>query len=97
LTGGSGSDRFVLGETFVTYYNDGDPDSAGTGDYALIADFNNGDVIQLPGFSGDYKFEGGSIFLTQNQVVPELIAVVQGPGALNLDPEVGPIHGFDFV
>ncbi|MDJ0842668.1 MAG: calcium-binding protein [Crocosphaera sp.] len=50
LIGGSGSDRFILGDEIGVYYDDGDPVSLGESDFALIADFNaDQDIIQLHG------------------------------------------------
>ena len=51
LSGGSGSDRFVLGTNDDLFYDDGDAASSGIGDYGLITDFNptESDVIQLQG------------------------------------------------
>jgi hypothetical protein len=53
LTGGTGSDTFVLGTPARVFYDDGDDTTDGAGDYVLITDFNpNVDVIQL-GWSKD--------------------------------------------
>ena len=50
LTGGLGSDRFILGDENGVYYDDGDPLSLGESDFALITDFNaDQDLIQLHG------------------------------------------------
>nr|MDJ0661893.1 calcium-binding protein [Crocosphaera sp.] len=50
LTGGLGSDRFILGDEIGVYYDDGDPMSLGESDFALITDFNaDQDFIQLHG------------------------------------------------
>jgi hypothetical protein len=51
LTGGIGSDRFILGDSTWIGYDDGLTTNAGTNDYAEIADFNisEGDLIQLQG------------------------------------------------
>lgn len=63
LTGGSGKDKFILGEAFTfrgseivsVYYDDLSNTTAGTTDYALITDFNSSqDVIQLGGTSANY-------------------------------------------
>jgi Ca2+-binding RTX toxin-like protein len=57
LTGGLGSDRFVLGDYNWIGYDDVNITNAGTGNYALINDFNTyqGDVIQLRGASSNYR------------------------------------------
>ncbi|MBD1869928.1 pre-peptidase C-terminal domain-containing protein [Cyanobacteria bacterium FACHB-471] len=58
LTGGLGSDTFVLGDSGSIYYNDGDPASGGDNDYALITDFDlNQDVIQLSGSADFYSLD----------------------------------------
>lgn len=54
LTGGAGSDLFVLGDARGVYYNDGLANNAGMNDYAVITDFSSIDKIQL---------KGGSYFL----------------------------------
>ncbi|MFO7628170.1 MAG: S8 family serine peptidase [Prochlorococcaceae cyanobacterium] len=49
LTGGAGADLFLLADSRGTFYNDGNSRNQGTGDYALIKDFNvaEGDRLQL--------------------------------------------------
>ncbi|MEM6447687.1 MAG: calcium-binding protein, partial [Cyanobacteria bacterium P01_D01_bin.123] len=55
LTGGSGSDRFILGTSSKTFYNDGQLYSSGTSDYALIKDFSSVyDQIEVDGHQADY-------------------------------------------
>jgi Ca2+-binding RTX toxin-like protein len=39
LTGGAGADLFFLGDTSGVFYDDGNADSPGKGDFALITDF----------------------------------------------------------
>jgi hypothetical protein len=53
LTGGTGTDRFILGTTVTLLYDDSNTTTAGTADYALITDFNptEGDTIELQGAS----------------------------------------------
>ncbi|MBD2776908.1 calcium-binding protein [Iningainema tapete] len=95
LTGGAGSDTFVLGGIVngsrTVFYNDGNPFSSGTGDYALITDFRIGqDTIEVAGSGNDYTIgfspaglpSGTAIFLSgggtfAREIVPELIAIVQ--------------------
>jgi Ca2+-binding RTX toxin-like protein len=56
LTGGNGSDIFVLGDSNGAYYYQ-------TSGYALITDFQSGtDKIQLYGSSSDYTVEYGNWF-----------------------------------
>ena len=52
LYGRAGADVFILGDARGAFYDDGDASSAGTNDFALIADFASGDKIQLA--SGNY-------------------------------------------
>jgi RTX calcium-binding nonapeptide repeat (4 copies) len=101
LTGNEGNDTFVLGSilpngTPAVFYDDGDPATAGTGDYALIADFGTGstvgsDVIQLTGSAANYSLgsvptglpSGAGIFYN-NGMTPELISIIAGISPSNL-------------
>jgi subtilisin family serine protease len=47
LTGLTGNDLFILGDSRGRFYDDGNSKNAGTGDYGLITDFTSGDKIQL--------------------------------------------------
>ncbi|HEY9833831.1 MAG TPA: hypothetical protein V6D26_24990, partial [Stenomitos sp.] len=91
LTGGTGSDTFVLGTPARVFYDDGNDTTDGTGDYALITDFNpNVDVIQLGWSKDNYILgavpEGTAIFLDKPGDEPdELIAIVQGVTGLDLN------------
>jgi hypothetical protein len=91
LTGGTGSDTFVLGTPARVFYDDGNNTTDGTGDYALITDFNpNVDVIQLGWSKTNYILgavpEGTAIFLDKPGDEPdELIAIVQGVTGLDLN------------
>jgi hypothetical protein len=95
LTGGTGSDTFVLGTPARVFYDDGNNTTDGTGDYALITDFNpNVDVIQLGWSKDNYILgavpeglpEGTAIFLDKPGDEPdELIAIVQGVTGLDLN------------
>ncbi|MBD1930326.1 MULTISPECIES: beta strand repeat-containing protein [Cyanophyceae] len=95
LTGGTGSDTFVLGTPARVFYDDGNDTSDGTGDYALITDFNpNVDVIQLGWSKNNYILgavpeglpDGTAIFLDKPGDEPdELIAIVQGVTGLDLN------------
>lgn len=101
LTGSQDDDLFLLGQilptnTLSVFYNDGNAATAGTNDYALIADFSNedNDVIQLAGGSNDYSLGvsgndialGTGIYYNDGES-PELIAVVAdiNPDTLSLD------------
>jgi len=94
LTGGGGKDRFVLGDSSGTFYNDGRASSMGTRDYALITDFNQRkDVIQLSekhsyrlGSAPSGLESGQGLFIdSPSGQKDELIAVIQGGQNLNLD------------
>jgi len=85
LTGGSGSDIFVLGDVNNTYYDNLDSD------YALITDFNaSEDSIQLHGKADDYLLvpfsqanqTGTAIYHKAAQ--NELISILQGGANLSL-------------
>ncbi|NJR65368.1 MAG: hypothetical protein HC772_08720, partial [Leptolyngbyaceae cyanobacterium CRU_2_3] len=91
LTGGTGSDRFVLGNNQRAFYNDGSTSTSGTGDYALITDFNiTEDVVQLFSAKTNYQLgstpsglpSGTALFLTGS--TNELVAVFQGASGLSL-------------
>ena len=58
LTGGGGTDLFVLGDASGCFYDDVSP-GLGTADLALITDFSSGDVIQLHGRPTDYTLVSG--------------------------------------
>ncbi|MEB3278068.1 MAG: calcium-binding protein [Lyngbya sp.] len=92
LTGGAGSDTFVLGgigensQEFV-YYNDGNPQQAGLDDYALITDFTLGtDLLEVVGSASDYVLSsspaglpsGLGVFSVQAGEPNELIAILEG-------------------
>jgi hypothetical protein len=61
LTGGAGSDIFVLGDARGRFYDDGKSNSGGTSDFALITDFGKDDKIQLAGAPGTYLFSPASV------------------------------------
>ena len=102
LIGNGGNDVFVLGQLLQNamesvFYNDGDPNTDGTDDYAAIADFDiegKEDKIQLTGEASDYSLgaspenlpPGTAIFFNDDST-SELIAIVEGvsPDQLNLE------------
>lgn len=91
LTGGDGSDRFLLGDPQETFYSDNDINTSGISDYALIADFNYWeDTIQLSGSISSYSLGESPTGLTagtaifRNESSSELIAIVQSAIDLNL-------------
>lgn len=59
LTGGTGNDLFVLGDSRGFFYSDGSTATSGRTDYARITDFSNGDKIQLKGAASDYLLKTG--------------------------------------
>lgn len=104
LTGGAGTDHFILGQVVAQkyggapykYYDDGDNQTAGANDYALISDFNSSqDQIQLLGKASEYLLQptnsslpaGTGIYVKKSGSEPnELIAILQEvtPFSLNL-------------
>ena len=87
LTGGKGADTFLLADSRGTFYNDGNGQSFGTGDYARILDFSvaEGDRLQLKaGSQYLYRNLNGSteIYLGNGDryfdAADELIARLQG-------------------
>jgi subtilisin family serine protease len=57
LIGNGGDDLFVLGDSRGIFYDDGRARAAGTGDYAKILDFSDGDHVQLRGSAADYQLK----------------------------------------
>jgi RHS repeat-associated protein len=93
LTGGSGSDIFVLGDANNVYYDSPNDGNSSDGDYALISDFNSAeDVIQLHGKASDYLLTplsqgnlGSTAIFVKTSGQNELIGIVQGATNLSLD------------
>ncbi|MGF1589141.1 MAG: SBBP repeat-containing protein [Pleurocapsa sp.] len=97
LSGGSQSDRFILGDRSKPYYDDGDDSTTGDDSMAMILDFNpNEDVIELHGSPKDYTLvslaESGeeqsavAIYLN-GETNDELIASVNTTASLSLDAD----------
>ncbi|MBW4681571.1 MAG: SBBP repeat-containing protein [Microcoleus vaginatus WJT46-NPBG5] len=95
LTGGSGSDRFILGDAGKgAYYNDGNSSNSGSADFALLRSFKlSEDFIQLAGSATDYILSSvgtcTNIYLDNDGTSglsskDELIAKVAGLTGLNL-------------
>ena len=99
LWGLSGADVFVLGNHNTAFYNDGNNSSAGTKDFAAIADFNKtgGDKIEVK--AGTYffsatsvgKLSGAGLYLDTNNsgiwdAKDELIGLLVGvtPGSVSV-------------
>jgi Ca2+-binding RTX toxin-like protein len=90
LTGGTGSDRFVLGDTANIYYDDQNISTIGDNDYARITDFTSTeDKIQLQGSASNYilTVSGTNTNLYTNKAgsePDELIATIENVTGLNL-------------
>ncbi|MBD2302710.1 Calx-beta domain-containing protein [Nostoc sp. FACHB-190] len=90
LSGGTGSDRFILGDSANIYYDDRNISTNGSNDLATITDFNpNEDKVQLQGSASNYRLEvSGSntnLFVDKAGSEPdELIAIFQNVTGLNL-------------
>jgi serralysin len=89
LTGGTGSDRFILGNATKAYYDDGNNLTNGSNDYADITDFNIGDIIQLQGTSSNYLLAvvgvDTQILINKPNTEPdELIGIVRNQTGLSL-------------
>ncbi|MBW4684077.1 MAG: hypothetical protein KME40_03050 [Komarekiella atlantica HA4396-MV6] len=91
LTGGTESDRFVVGTTVGVFYSDSNTSTSGLDDYALITDFNIlEDTLQLFGSNSSYSLgavptglaTGTALFLNETSL--ELIAIIQGSTNLSL-------------
>jgi Ca2+-binding RTX toxin-like protein len=89
LEGGAGEDTYVLGNFITSFYDDDDPTSSGTTDYARIVGFNasEDDRIQLSGPKTNYflgnspiaGITGTAIILAKPDKEPdELIAIIEG-------------------
>ncbi len=85
LIGGEGADQFILGQAGQVFYSDGDAQTTGDGDYALIWDLDKSvDQIHLAGASSDYRLDvapsgtedGVGIFLIESGGADELIGIV---------------------
>jgi hypothetical protein len=61
LWGLSGADVFVLGSHNTAFYNDGNNSSAGTKDFAAIADFNKAEGDKIEVKAGTYFFSATSV------------------------------------
>ncbi|MDB9426967.1 Calx-beta domain-containing protein [Microcystis aeruginosa CS-564/01] len=90
LTGGAGSDKFILGDVNWIGYDDGNTTNAGTSDYATIAYFNTtDDTIQLQGSSSDYLLtvsgSNTNLYINKPGSEPdELIAILRNRTGLSL-------------
>ncbi|MEO1070474.1 MAG: YncE family protein, partial [Cyanobacteria bacterium J06638_6] len=88
--GGQGADTFVLGDALGVHYSDGDVQSMGFDDYALLKDFNldQQDIIRLHGSAEFYELgaiQGSTaIFYQAMDQMVELIGIVQNVTGLDL-------------
>lgn len=93
LTGGTGADRFVLGNATTAFYDDNNTTTPGLGDLAIITDFNpSQDRIELKGAPEDYRLQvvGSNTRILLNKPgseQDEVIGVVQGGLSLSLDSD----------
>lgn len=95
LTAWTGVNTFVLGDANQMFYNDGQNNTLGAGDYALVKGFNQsrGDKIQLHGQATDYRLgavpagmqSGTAIFLNTPGTTDELVAIVAYNNNLTLN------------
>ncbi|MCA2719621.1 Calx-beta domain-containing protein [Microcystis sp. M169S2] len=92
MTGGTGSDRFILGDESWWSYDDRNHSSNGATDYALIQDFSSieDDVVQLHGDKSYYRLETVNndthLYLDQPVGEPdELIAIFANLTGLELN------------
>jgi len=86
LTGGTGTDTFVLGDSLGAFYNDGNATNTGEEDFAYITDFTIGsDILRLKGTAEQYTLGSHTVAgLTTYQglylelgATDELIAIIQ--------------------
>ena len=93
LTGGTGADRFILGDFISVFYDDNNTVNPGFGDFAILTDFDSSqDQIQLKGSLLDYRLEvvgnNTQILLDKPGVEPdEIIGIVQRRNNLILDSD----------
>jgi Ca2+-binding RTX toxin-like protein len=88
MTGGTGADTFVLGDSYGTHYLGGG--------YAIIKDFKygEGDKIQLKGKESDYTFQdihvGGSASLKDAAIYKggDLVAVLHDAQGASFVPSL---------
>ncbi|BBH40871.1 hypothetical protein myaer102_34570 [Microcystis viridis NIES-102] len=91
MTGGTGSDRFILGDESWWSYDDRNHSSNGATDYALIQDFSSiEDIVQLHGDKSYYRLETVNndthLYLDQPVGEPdELIAIFANLTGLELN------------
>ncbi|MFN6461907.1 MAG: DVUA0089 family protein [Nostoc sp. DedVER02] len=93
LTGGTGADRFILGDLVNIFYDDNNSANPGLDDYSTITDFDSSqDLIRLKGAPQDYRLQvvgsNTRIFVDKPGTEPdELIGILQGKTNLRLDSD----------
>jgi Ca2+-binding RTX toxin-like protein len=81
LIGGSGADKFILGDKQQAYYSLG-----GLNDFATIKDFVAGvDTVQLYGVAGNYTQQQSGVGTQLYWQGQDLVAVFEGVASLNLN------------
>ncbi|MBV6625177.1 MAG: cadherin-like domain-containing protein, partial [Rivularia sp. (in: Bacteria)] len=93
LSGGTGNDLFILGDSINIYYDDLDTSTNGDNDYATITDFNpSEDKAQLQGTASNYRLEidgtDTNLYIEKPGNEPdELIAVFENVTNLDLESD----------
>ncbi|MEH2168449.1 MAG: calcium-binding protein [Nostoc sp.] len=93
LTGGTGADRFILGDAVNIFYDDNNSANPGFGDYATITDFDSSqDRIELKGSLQDYRLQvvgsNTRIFSDKPGAEPdEFIGIALGKNNFRLDSD----------
>ncbi|MBN3925180.1 DVUA0089 family protein [Nostoc sp. NMS4] len=93
LTGGTGADRFILGDAINIFYDDNNSANPGFGDFATITDFDSSqDRIELKGSVQDYRLQvvgnNTRIFADKPGGEPdEFIGITLGKNNLRLDSD----------
>ncbi|MFW9264016.1 pre-peptidase C-terminal domain-containing protein, partial [Nostoc sp. CALU 546] len=93
LTGGTGVDRFILGDAINIFYDDNNTTNAGFGDFATINDFDSSqDRIELKGALKDYRLQvvGSNTRIFVDKPIAEtdeIIGIALGRNNLRLDSD----------
>ena len=93
LRGGRDKDTFVLGDALEVYYDDGNVNTIGFSDFAVIQDFHSddSDVIRLHGSAENYTLESfgknTAILHQQENQALELIGMVKGVSGLDINSD----------
>ncbi|MEH1867347.1 MAG: calcium-binding protein [Nostoc sp.] len=93
LIGGTGADRFILGDAVNVFYDDNNSANPGFEDFATITDFDSSqDRIELKGALQDYRLQvvasNTRIFLDKPGTEPdEIVGILQGRNNVRLDSD----------